>query len=220
MRRPKEIQKPTRATTRVSALKPEAQGDYSTLIKHLNKVKNPDLRAQTLAKVLLVADEMHPQFATLMNALREGERPLVLGTLLAATRLEPFPERRILRLKRLLEVSPETVKGVYWLEAETLVTTGSDDAKLTLLGLARNLPPTLQPMTLRSLKIAVQGVEEVFKRAMAFVALAELTWLSNDELREAEACAERIPDTLLRVMTLERLEKINLERLESDRPRQ
>jgi hypothetical protein len=213
VRRPKNTQQhPQPASPK------EAQGEYSTLIKQLKEVKTPDLRAKTLAKVLLVADELQPQFATLLDALHEGERTLVLGSLLAATRLEPSAERRIVRLKRLLEVSPETVQGVYWLEAETFATTGGDDARLSLLGLVKQLPVTLQPATLRTLKKAVHGVEEVFKRATAFVALSELTWLSNDERREAEQCAARIPDTLLRVMTLKRLEKINLERFPSDRP--
>jgi hypothetical protein len=158
--------------------------------------------------VLLVADELQPQFATLLDALHEGERALVLGALLAATRLEPSAERRMVRLKRLLEASPEATRSFYWLEAEPLAGTSGDDANLALLGLARGLPPTLRPMTLRTLRTAVKGVQEVFKCAMAYVALSELTRLTPDELREAELCAARIPDDVLRVITLKRLEQV------------
>lgn len=205
MRRPKEAQQQIQPTSQK-----ESQGDYSALIKHLKEAKTPDLRTKTLAKVLRVADELQPQFAALMEALHEGERALVLGSLLAATRLEPLAERRVVRLKRLLEVSPESARSFYWLEAEPLAGTGGDDASLALLGLARGLPLTLRPMTLRTLRTAVRGVQEVFKRAMAYVALSELTRLTLDERLEAELCATRIPDDLLRVMTLKRLEKINL----------
>jgi hypothetical protein len=181
--------------------------DYQKLITRLTTLTSPELRADVLATVLRVADETNPQFEALVNTLTESERALVLGTLLAATRLEPSAERRLLRLKQLLRVMPEESRGLFWAEAEGLSKEGSDDTPLILLGVARGL--TLKsPIVLTTLRKAVKRVQDVFKRAMALIALSELTQLSNSEWREAERCARRIPDETLRIMTLIRLSKV------------
>ena len=185
---------------------PDIKTDYSPLIQHLNTVSSPERRADALAVVLRVADETSPQFQALMAVLTEVERALMLGALLEASRLDPLAERRLWRLKQLLTVMPEASRGLFWPEAELLWESG-EDAPLLLLGIARDLPLTVRPLALQSLRTAVKRVPNVYKRAMAFIALSELTQLSDTEWREAELCASRIPDDLLRTMALTRLSK-------------
>ena len=186
----------------------EAQADYGLLIAVLAQADVNELRADALAVVLGVADELAPRFAELMGALRDGERALVLGALVEASRLEPDPERRLLRLKRLVQTFPQDSRSLYWPEAEALAERGGDDAQLALLGFARELPPPARPLTSDTLKRAVRKVRNAFKRAVAFLSLAELTTLSREDLLEAEASAARIPDDTLRAMTLTRLSRL------------
>jgi len=186
----------------------EAQTDYDLLISVLERADDTDLRADTLAVVLNLADALHPQFAELVSRLRDGERTLILGTLIEASRLEPVPERRLLQLKSLVKVIPQDSRPLYWPEAEALAEQGGDDAQLLLLGFVRDLPPPARPQTLATLRRAVRKVRNVFKRSVAFIALADITSLSQDDLHEAEVSAARIPDEPLRILTLTRLSKL------------
>lgn len=183
----------------------EAHADQQLLAGVLEQSAASGLRADALAVVLGVADELAPRFPELMAALRDGERALVLGALLEASRLDPDPERRLLRLQRLMKALPPASRGVYWPEAEALAEQGGDDAQLTLLGFVRDLPLPARSASAAALKRAVRRVRDGFKRALAFVALGELTPLGPDDLHEAEVSAARIPDTALRTMTLMRL---------------
>ncbi len=166
------------------------------------------MRADALAVMLNLADETHPYFAGLLGALRDGERTLVLGALLEASRLEPNSERRLLRLNRLVKVLPQASLGFYWPEAEALAEQGGDDAQLALLGFVRELPPPARPLTVDTLRRALGKVGNAFKRAITFAALAELVELSKGDLVEAGVSAARIPDETLRVMTLTRLSQL------------
>lgn len=182
--------------------------DYEVLIRVLEQPGTDELRADALAVVLDIADELAPNFAALVGVLRDGERALVLGALIEASRLDPLPERRLLRLKRLVQVIPQAGRGLYWPEAEALAEQGGDDAQLTLLGFVRTLPLPARPLTLDTLRRAAAKMRDAFKRALAFMSLAEMTRLTQDELREAEMSALRIPDETLRIMTLARLSQL------------
>ena len=186
----------------------EAQADYGLLIAVLEQADVNELRADALAAVLGVADELAPRFAELMGVLRDGERALILGALIEVSRLDPLPERRLLRLKRLVRVIPQDSRSLYWREAEALAEQGGDDAQLALLGFVRELPLLARPLTLYTLRRAVKKVRNAFKRALAFISLSELTKLSRDDLREAEVSAELIPDETLRIMTFTRLSQL------------
>ena len=186
----------------------EARSDYELLGAVLKRSEEAGLRADALAVVLNLADESHPHFCELLDALRDGERTLVLGALLEATRLEPDSERRLLRLNRLVKVIPQASRSFYWPEAEALAEQGGDDAQLALLGFVRELSPLARPLTAGTLRRAAGKVQNAFKRAMAFVSLADLTGLSRDDLTEAEASAARIPDETLRIMTFTRLAQL------------
>ena len=188
----------------------EERADYPLLLAIL-KLAADTVRADVLAVVLGVADEAHPQFVELMTQLRDGERALVLGLLIEASRLDPSAERRLLRLKRLVKIIPPPGRSLYWLEAERLAEQGGDDAQLTLLGFARELPSSARPLTLGTLRKSVKKVRNSFKRVMAFISLSELTPLTPKDRGEAEVSAARIPDETLRIMTLTRLEKLRFD---------
>lgn len=182
----------------------ETTTDYRLLIEQL-KESSALLKAEVLAAVLKTADETNPHFKDVLAALSESEQALVIGTLLEASRLDPSAERRLWRLNQLLKVMPETSRGLFWAEAESLQT--GEDATLILLGMVKALPGNFQPLALKNLRTAVRRVPDVFKRAMAYLALSELTKLSSPEWREAELCASRIPNDILRIMTQTRLAK-------------
>jgi hypothetical protein len=184
-----------------------AQTDYTVLIAVLEHAQT-SLRADALGTVLDIIDEQNPLFLELMSALREGERNLILGALLETYQLDPDPERRLLKLKRLLEGMPRAGRSLYWSEAQTLAEQGGDDAQLILLGLARQLPTSVLPATLRSLRKSIRQVDNIFKRTMAFVALAEMAPLNDEDLSEAKRSAELIPDASLRAMALARLKSL------------
>lgn len=186
----------------------ERKADYTLLLAVLESKAAAALRADVLAVVLGVADESHPQFADLMAQLRDGERALVLGLLIEASRLDPSAERRLLRLRRLVQVIPQDSRSLYWLEAQQLAEQGGDDAQLTLLGFARELPSSVLTLTLDTLRHSIRKVSSNFKRVMAFISLSELTPLDAADLNEAEVSAARIPDEALRIMTLTRLAKV------------
>ena len=186
----------------------EVQADYGILMSVLAHAEDAETRADALATVLNLADASHPNFADLMDSLHDGEQTLVLGTLIEASRLEPDPERRLLRLKKLVKVIPQDSRPLYWPEAEALAEQGGDDAQLALLGFVRDLPPPVRPLTLDTLRRAVRKVRSMFKRAAAFIALADITQLSQEDVREAEVSAARIPEETLRIMTLTRLSQL------------
>ena len=179
--------------------------DYELLKVLLSHTRDTFLRVEALGLVIELIDERHPLFTALMLSLREGERAFVLGMLLEATKLEHDPEHRLLRLKHLLEAMPVEGRSLYWFEAKTLAEKGGDDAQLLLLGLARQLPEEAKPEMLMSLKESVKKVDNVFKRAMAYVTLAELGNLTLQELEDARLSATHIPDDALRAITLARL---------------
>ncbi len=187
----------------------EARGDHGVLTTLLDLGEQGPDRSAVLEVVVRVADELAPRFAELIGALRDGERTLVLGTLLQASRLDPNPERRLLRLARLLRVLPPASRALYWPEAEALAALGGDDAQLALVGIARGLPAASRQSTLTSLRRAAGRVDHAFKRALALVALAELTAPSRTGVREAAAAARRVPDLTLRILVHERIAQID-----------
>ena len=185
----------------------EGRADHEVLIALL-ALDDPSSRVSVLAVVLRVADELSPRFDDLMDALREDERMMVLGALLDGSRLDPVPERRLLRLARLIRVIPADARGLYWSEAEALAEAGGDDAQLTLLGIARQLPSASLAWARTSLRRAAERVEHAYKRSMAFAALAELTTSSRLDVREALEAARRVPDATLRILARERISRI------------
>ncbi|MCA9839721.1 MAG: hypothetical protein KC422_22630 [Trueperaceae bacterium] len=179
--------------------------DFAVLIAALKHCETPAQRAEALGLVMDIISEQNPLFLELIKSLREGERNLILGALLETYQLDPDPERRLLKLKRLLEGMPQAGRSLYWPEAQMLAEQGGDDAQLMLLGLARQLPSRVLPATGKSLRQSVRKVKDAFKRTMAFVALAEMIRLTEQDLSEAKRSAELIPDASLREMALARL---------------
>ena len=189
----------------------EQSRSYSLLITllRLNSLDNDiNIRADALAAVLNVADESHPLFSDLIHELGEGERVLVLGVLIEASRLEPDNELRLWRLKRLTSVIPKGSRSLYWSEAEELSKAGGDDAQLALLGFVRQLPESAQALTFDALKQSIQKVSNPFKKAMAFASLSEFVTLSQKDINDAEQSAAQIPNSILRVMTTTRLREL------------
>ncbi len=181
------------------------KADAAIVIGVLRRSQSSPLRAEALGVVLDIIDEQDPLFLELLDSLRDGERILILGVLLETYQVEPDPERQLLKLKRLFAAMPLAGRSLYWSEAELLAQQGGDDAKLMLLGLARQLPPRVLPSTAQSLKQSIRKVEDAFKRTMAFVALAEMIRLNEADLSEAKRSAQLIPDASLRTMALTRL---------------
>ena len=179
----------------------ERHADYKLLMWVLEQLDTDALRTAALATALMFADELHPHFGELLGSLRARERELILGARFAALGLSD-PERRLLRLYRLVKLSPLDSRSRYWLKAEALAGRGGDDAQLILLGFVRALPQTARPPTLGGLQCAVRKVQNASKRALAFVAFADIMRLSEDDLREAKVSAARIPDETLRIMVL------------------
>lgn len=165
-------------------------------------------RADILAVVLNIVDESHALFRDLIKELSEGERLLVLGILIEASRLEPDKERRLLRLKHITSVIPKGSRSLYWSEAAALSQDGGDDAQLALLGFVRQLPETAQATTYERLKEAIRQVNNPYKKAMAFASLSELVALDQSDFQEAEYSAARIPNPILRTITTTRLSEL------------
>ncbi len=184
-----------------------ASSDYAVIIAVLKHAET-SLRADTLGLILNSVDEQNPLFSQLIRSLREGERNLILGALLETYQLDPDPERRLLKLKRLLENMPMASRSLYWSEAQTLAEQGGDDAQLLLLGVARQLPGRVLPATLQSLRRSIRKVDDAFKRTMAYIALAEMSPLNDPDLSEAKRSADFIADASLRAMALARLANV------------
>jgi len=184
---------------------------YSLLITILrldNETIDINFKADALAVVLNIADESHPLFADLIKELSEGERLLVMGILIEASRLEPDNDLRLLKLKRLISVIPKGSRSLYWSEALALSKNGSDDTQLALLGFVRQLPETAQATTYDTLKQSIQKVKHPYKRAMAFASLSEFISLGQEDFQDAEKSARQIPNNLLRIMTTNRLKEL------------
>ena len=184
------------------------KADTALLIAVLRHCQSSQMRAEALGVVLEIIDEQNPLFLELLGSLREGERNLILGLLLETYKVAPDPEHQLLKLRRLLEAMPLAGRSFYWSEAESLAQQGGDDAKLLLLGLARQMPARVLPNTAQSLKQSIKKVEDSFKRTMAYIALSEMIHLDANDLSEAKRSAQGIPDASLRTMALTRLAKI------------
>ena len=107
-----------------------------------------------------------------LEATSQGEVGTDYGLLIEVSR--PNPERRLLRLLRLIPFVPEARRQWYWPHAAALAESGGDDAQLMLLGFVRTLHSEARPQTFEALHRAVRRVQNAAKRTLAFVALAEV----------------------------------------------
>ena len=186
----------------------EARGDHGVLTTLLDLGEQGPERSAVLEVVVRVADELAPRFAELIGALRDGERTLVLGTLLQASRLDPNPERRLLRLARLLRVLPPASRALYWPEAEapprSAATTHSSRWWGSPVGSRRRRGSRRS----RACGAQRQGGSRVQARAGPRCA-GGATAPSRTGVREAAAAARRVPDLTLRILVHERIAQID-----------
>lgn len=123
----------------------------------------------------------------------------------AALAMDLHPERRLLRVRRLALDHRGEDPGLDWHAALRSSSPFGDSGRLLLLGVARDLPPPLTGATRRALVGAVRQVNDPAKRALAYLALAEVTPLTANEVRAAGVTVLGIPDATLRIMILTRL---------------
>lgn len=119
--------------------------------------------------------------------------------------LDPRPERTLLRLWHLVRDVPDPQPELHWDEAQRLSAGAGDAGRLLLVGFARRLPPPLNGATRDALFVAVGEVRDPAKRALAYLALADVAGLEAHELQVARALATELPDAALRIMILTQL---------------
>jgi hypothetical protein len=187
----------------------------SLVLAKLNEAKfegQSQLRQEAIAAILEFANEQNAKFSQLIQKLKSSEQIFILAAFFESIRQDSDPENRLLRLRSLVEATPEEVRGFYWPEAEKLAHLGGDDAKLSLIGLAKTLNQDAKEIALKDLKAIVKKVNEPFKRSMAVAVLSSLGALISEQDRtEAQNAAYLIPNQTLRALSLSQLNLITLQ---------
>jgi len=188
----------------------QINSDYKLLIAILKQLNNhAPLRALALASIFEFANERDHQFIELINVLTDGEKALILGAFIEATRLDPNADRRLLRLKALLSAIPTKIRAFYWHEAQNLAEFGNDDTKLLLIGLVAKFQKEDRMIIFDKLINITNKIKEPFKHAMAFAVINDLGGqISELQLKQAKNAANTIPDESLKEMVLARLDEL------------